>query len=104
MREQFTTEDKLRAVEDVIDEFRRGMTRRDARYNHRMSRVLKSLARDLKAGEPEIVDKAFDALQSQIESAKRAKALGRLSDGHYRAVAEALIHHWPAIRSRLAVQ
>jgi hypothetical protein len=64
--------------------------------------ILKSICVDLRMRSAAPSNKVLDALAFQINSAMKARVrLGYVEVGHYQAIAEALILHWPTVRVAL---
>ncbi len=98
---QFTTEDKLRAVEHLIEEHRWARDREDDQA-HYLWRALKAIAADLRTGLPESTDAALRGIEHTVDAALRSKAnLGHVALRHQEALVDVVLHHWPVIRQKL---
>jgi hypothetical protein len=100
MSNSFSLEQKIHAVESAIEEFRWARAETDL-PEHGIWLILKAVAAELRLDLPQTADEAFNALEFQISSAQRAKANGQFSNGHQKALAEAVLAHWDAIHRRL---
>ena len=95
-----TTQRKLEEVERLIERYR--WARSDGKAPENASYwALKAVAADLRARLPETPGPILGRIQGAIDAASREKVGNRYSDGHVRAVAEAVIGSWPTIRQAL---
>jgi hypothetical protein len=97
--EIFTDEEKLGVVERILDGLRQ-----DGGWLPEAGdcEILKSICADFRARSPAAIDKAIDSLEFQVHSATRAKArLGYVEIGHYQAIGDRVLAHWPVIRPAL---
>ncbi len=97
----FTIEDKLRAVEHLIEEHRWARDREDDQA-HYLWRALKAIAADLRTDLPESTDAALRGVHHSVDAALRSRRkLGHVALRHQEALVEVVLHHWPVIRQKL---
>ena len=93
---QLTDAEKIYVVESIIEDLKAR-----APFDTRLPE-LKKLATFLRAQRPSSVPKVLEALEFQVCSALRSKArLGYIEVGHWQAIAEGLLAHWPVVRKAL---
>ena len=101
MKEEITVEEKIAAIERMIEEGRHARSSPDE-STHRAWLVLKSIAADLRAQRPQAPSAALQSLEFQVDSARRWKArIGFVDIGHHQAVSECLLANWTVVRKAL---
>jgi hypothetical protein len=97
----YSAADKRKAVENLIEDLRWARNDPALPENWTLG-ALKALALDLRAAEEGASNRVLDALSFHVNAAMKAKAqLGYVGGGHYEAVANELLAHWPVVRRAL---
>jgi hypothetical protein len=92
---------KLSCLQSFIDEF--GWARKETGSPEQLTlEILKEIHADLRARKPGAAIKALQALEFQVDQARKAKArLGYVDVGHHQALGNDVLAHWPVIRRGL---
>lgn len=95
-----TLEDRIAAVERVIEDFRWARNEPGC-VEHRTYAAMKEIAADLRGRRPLTASVAVSALQRRIDAANASKDERGYQIGHLCGVAEELIGRWAAVRYAL---